>query len=245
MVETAGRRPGLKAGEGLGATAVIIPALNEAGNIGGLVRESLAESVSQVIVVDNGSTDGTGEVAQEAGAVVVVERRRGYGYACAAGAAVAKAPYLVFLDGDYSSLPSEMGRLVEPLVAGTADLVLGSRVLGEIAPGAMPIHQRFGNWLASSLMRRLYHIPVTDLGPYRAVSADLLRELKMQEMTFGWPAEMMVKAAKRGAGIIEAPVSYHVRKSGRSKVSGTVRGSILAAYYILGVTLRYSVMRNA
>jgi glycosyltransferase involved in cell wall biosynthesis len=228
----------------LGETAVIIPALNEAGNITGLVRESLALSVSQVIVVDNGSTDGTGKAAREAGAVVVEERRRGYGYACAAGAAAAKAPYLVFLDGDYSSLPSEMGRLVGPLVEGTADLVLGSRVLGEISPGAMPPHQRLGNRLASSLMRRLYNLSVTDLGPYRAVSADLLRELDMQEMTFGWPTEMMVKAAKRGNRIVEVPVSYHVRRSGRSKVSGTVRGSALAGYYILGVTLKYAMNRN-
>ncbi|MFZ0544735.1 MAG: glycosyltransferase family 2 protein [Candidatus Promineifilaceae bacterium] len=242
MVETAGQRPGLQTGEGLRETAVIIPALNEAGNIGGLVRECLALSVSEVIVVDNGSTDGTAEIAGEAGAAVIAEPRQGYGYACLAGVKAADAPYLVFLDGDYSSLPSEMGRLVEPLVGGTADLVLGSRLLGEIAPGAMPPHQRFGNWLVSALMRQLYHLSVTDLGPYRAIRADLLDQLNMQEMTFGWPTEMMVKAAKDGAKIIELPVSYHVRRSGRSKVGGTVRGSILAAYYILGVTVRYSMM---
>jgi len=241
-VGKAGRRPGLD-GEFWGSeTAVIIPALNEAGNIGGLVRECLALPVSEVIVVDNGSTDKTGKIALEAGANVVREPSRGYGFACAAGAAAATSKYLVFLDGDYSSLPSEMGRLVEPLAEGTADLVLGSRVLGQIAPGAMPPHQRFGNWLSSGLMRLLYQIPVTDLGPYRAITAELLQSLDMHEMTFGWPTEMMVKAAKQGARMIEAPVSHHVRKSGRSKVSGTIRGSMLAAYYILGVTLKYALM---
>ena len=227
-----------------GETAVIIPALNEAGNIGGLVRECRELAVSEIVVVDNGSNDGTGEVALEAEAVVIREKRQGYGFACAAGAAAATSKYLVFLDGDYSSLPSEMGRLVEPLVEGTADLVLGSRVLGHITPGAMPPHQRFGNWLSSGLMRQLYGIPVTDLGPYRAITAELLQLLDMQEMTFGWPTEMMVKAAKQGARMIEVPVSHQARKSGRSKVSGTVRGSILAAYYILGVTLKYALMRR-
>jgi glycosyltransferase involved in cell wall biosynthesis len=221
-------------------TAVIIPALNEAGNIGGLVAECLALSVSEVIVVDNGSTDGTGAAALAAGAVIVEEPRQGYGFACAAGAVAAKARYLVFLDGDYSSLPIEMAQLVEPLHEGTADLVLGSRILGSIVPGAMPPHQRFGNWLSSGLMRLLYRIPVTDLGPYRAITADLLQSLKMREMTFGWPTEMMVKAARHGARMVEVPVSHHPRRSGQSKVSGTLRGSVLAAYYILGVTIKYS-----
>lgn len=220
-------------------TVVIIPALNEEGNIGALVREALAQPIDEVIVVDNGSTDQTAQVALEAGARVIAEPRRGYGYACAAGV-VDDADILVFLDGDYSSLPSEMTRLLEPLRANEADLVLGSRVLGHIQPGTMPPHQRFGNWLVSHLMRLLYRIPVTDLGPYRAIRAELLRELNMQEMTFGWPTEMMVKAAKRGSRIIEVPVSHHARRTGKSKVSGTIRGSILAAYYILGVTLWYA-----
>ena len=136
--------------------------------------------------------------AAAAGAVVVLEPRRGYGYACAAGSAAAHGDILVYLDGDGSFLPAEMPRLIEPLRAGAADLVLGSRVLGHIAAGAMPPHQRFGNWLAASLMRGLYRVQVTDLGPYRAVRRDLLEELNMREMTFGWPTEMMVKAARRG-----------------------------------------------
>ncbi len=219
---------------------VIIPALNEAGNIAQLVREAAAQPVARVIVTDNGSTDGTGTLAADAGAHVVVEPRPGYGYACAAGAAAATADVLLFLDGDFSSLPAEMPRLIAPLQQGRADLVLGSRVLGEILPGAMPPHQRFGNWLTSAFMRSLYRVPVTDLGPYRAIRRDLLLKLRMQEMTFGWPTEMMVKCARLGVPILEVPVSFAPRRAGQSKVSGTLRGSFLAAYYILGVTLRYA-----
>jgi glycosyltransferase involved in cell wall biosynthesis len=228
--------------------AVIIPALNEAGNIADLVGETLAQPVlgegDRVIVVDNGSTDETAFQAGQAGAEVVAELRRGYGAACAAGVHAARdADLLVFLDGDYSSLPSELARVLDPLLDGRADLVLGSRVLGHIEPGSMPAHQRFGNWLASSLMRGLYGVQVTDLGPYRAIRRPLLEQLAMQEMTYGWPTEMMVKAARAGAHIVEVPVSHHPRRSGQSKVSGTLRGSILAAYYILGVTLRYAWAR--
>lgn len=225
---------------------VIIPALNEVGCIGDLVQETLSQSVDEIIVVDNGSTDGTAGAARQANAQVVCEPRRGYGYACAAGvAAAADADVIVFLDGDYSSLPSEMLLLLTPLIENRADLVLGSRTLGEIAPGAMPPHQRFGNWLAARLMRMLYGLRVTDLGPYRAIKTDLLRALDMREMTYGWPTEMMVKAARQHARILEVPVSYHPRRAGRSKVSGTLRGTVLAAYYILGVTLRYSKISSS
>jgi glycosyltransferase involved in cell wall biosynthesis len=224
--------------------SVIIPALNEADCIGELAREALAQSVDEVVVVDNGSTDGTANIARQAGARVVSELRRGYGFACAAGVAAADAEALVFLDGDGSLMPDEMPRLIEPLASDRADLALGSRVLGNIAPGAMPPHQRLGNWLASRLMTRLYHVRVTDLGPYRAIKRDLLLRLDMREMTFGWPTEMMVKAARRGARIVEVPVSFHPRRAGRSKVSGTLRGTLLAAYYILGVTCWYSMKRH-
>lgn len=224
-------------------TAVVIPALNEAGNIGQLVQETLEQPVDCVIVVDNGSTDDTALLASKMGATVIGEPRQGYGYACAAGTAVALregAEVLVYMDGDFSSLPTEMGRLLAPVESGEADLVLGSRALGHIARGAMLPHQRFGNWLSSRLMSHLYQVRVTDLGPYRAISAELMRELDMQEMTFGWPTEMMVKTARTGGRIEEVPVSWHVRLSGQSKVSGTLKGSFLAAYYILGVTLRYA-----
>ena len=224
-------------------TAVIIPALNEAGNIARLVQETFEQPVDCVIVVDNGSTDETAVLADTMGATIVSEPRQGYGYACAAGTAVALregADVLVYMDGDFSSLPAEITRLLEPIQKGEADLVLGSRALGHIAIGAMLPHQRFGNWLSARLMSRLYHVKVTDLGPYRAIRADLMRDLNMQEMTFGWPTEMMVKAARSNGRILEVPVSWHVRRSGKSKVSGTLRGSFLAAYYILGVTLRYA-----
>ena len=224
-------------------TAVIIPALNEAGNIARLVQETLQQPVDCVIVVDNGSTDETAVLASKMGATVVSEKRQGYGYACAAGTAVALkegADVLVYMDGDFSSLPAELTRLLEPIQREEADLVLGSRTLGHIASGAMLPHQRFGNWLSARLMSRLYQIKVTDLGPYRAIRSDLMRDLDMQEMTFGWPTEMMVKTARRNGRILEVPVSWHVRRSGQSKVSGTLRGSFLAAYYILGVTLRYA-----
>jgi glycosyltransferase involved in cell wall biosynthesis len=222
-------------------TVVIIPALNEAGNIYRLVLEVLATTPVQVIVVDNGSTDATAEEARAAGAQVVYEERRGYGYACAAGVAAAKgADILAFLDGDYSFLPGELPTILTPLLAGEADLVLGSRYRGHIAPGAMPPQQRFGNWLVARLMKALYGLPLTDLGPYRAIRYPLLISLNMQEMTFGWPTEMIVKAAQQQARIIEVPVSFHNRRAGRSKVSGTLRGTILAGWFILGVTLRYA-----
>lgn len=222
--------------------AVIVPALNEAGCIGQLVSAALAQPIHEVVVVDNGSTDDTAGAARRAGARVVVETRRGYGYACAAGMAAAspEAEALVFIDGDFSFAPDEMPRLLAPLQAGTADLVLGSRSLGSIEPGSMPPPQRFGNWLVARLMRWLYRLPVTDLGPYRAVRRDLLAGLDMREMTFGWPTEMIVKAARRRARIVEAPVSYRSRRAGQSKVSGTLKGTMMAGYVILGTTFRYA-----
>jgi glycosyltransferase involved in cell wall biosynthesis len=226
-----------------GTVSVIVPALNEAQTIAALVSELLAVGVLEVIVADNGSTDGTGNVAIAAGARVVEEARRGYGQACAAGSAAARGSILAYIDADLSFLPSELPRLTDPIAAGLADLVLGSRPLGGIERGAMPTHQRFGNWLTARLMRSLYGLPVTDLGPYRAIRADLLRALDMREMTYGWPTEMMVKAARCGARVMEAPVSYRARQAGKSKVGGTVKGSALAAYRILAVTLAASGKR--
>lgn len=235
---------------------VIIPALNEAGNVGRLIQQlrltsaQMPDTNVQIIVVDNGSTDGTGDEARKAGAdAAVPEPRRGYGYACAAGIAAAKqfAPMpdvIAFLDGDGSFDPAELPRLLTPIAENRADLVLGSRVLGKIEPGAMPPHQAFGNRLVSRLMGVLYGLHITDLGPYRAVRLELLSSLHMREMTFGWPTEMIVKAARAHARIVEVPVTYCKRWSGRSKVSGTVRGTLLATYYILGTTLRYAFGRR-
>ena len=227
----------------MAVVSVIIPALNEAENIASLVADVQAAWPAEVIVVDNGSTDDTAEVVRATStACLVTEPRRGYGYACAAGIeAAGGADIVVFLDGDHSFSPAEMSRLLQPILNGEADLVLGSRPRGGIAPGAMPPHQRFGNWLVARLVNALYDLRVTDLGPYRAVRRELLEQLDMQEMTYGWPQEMLVKAARRGARIVEAPVSYRSRRSGKSKISGTLRGTALATYYILGVTLRHAL----
>lgn len=221
--------------------SAIIPALNEAGSIGDVVKQTLAQPVHQVIVVDNDSSDGTASVAERAGAIVIRESRRGYGRACAAGVAAADADVIAFLDGDFNFSPAELTTVITPILTGRADLVLGSRVLGHIETGAMPPQQRFGNWLGATLLRVLYGLQVTDLGPYRAVRRDLLSSLNMREMTFGWHAEMTVKAARRKARIVEVPVSFHTRRAGKSKVSGTLRGTLLAGYYILGVTFRYAI----
>ncbi len=228
-------------------TAVIIPALNEAEHIFALVSETLQQPVDWVFVVDNGSSDGTASRARKAGAQVIVEPRRGYGFACLAGARAAQqagAHVLVFMDGDYSSLPAEMDRLVQPIQSAQADLVLGSRSLGKIARGAMPFHQHFGNWLSARVMRALYGVEVTDLGPYRAIGSGLLASLDMREGTFGWPTEMTVKVARRGGRILEVPVSWEKRRSGRSKISGTLRGTVLAAYHIFAVLIRYSAQAD-
>lgn len=227
---------------------VIIPALNEAGNIRRLIGEipQAFDFTAQlnVIVVNNGSTDNTAKEAESAGVRVVHEPRRGYGYACAAGvAASTDAEILVFLDGDGSFDPAEMVSLLQPIVHNQADVVIGSRAL-HTEPGAMPPHQRFGNRLVARLMRLLYGLHITDLGPYRAIRQDVLHSLNMREMTFGWPQEMLVKSARRHCRILEVPVHYRKRWSGQSKVSGTVRGTLLATYYILGVTLRYAFVPN-
>ncbi|MBK6430170.1 glycosyltransferase family 2 protein [Candidatus Amarolinea dominans] len=220
---------------------VIIPALNEAESIGVVLAAIPAGLAAEVIVVDNGSTDDTAARALAAGARVVREDRRGYGFACAAGVAATQADIMVFLDADLSDFPEEMAALLAPIQSGQADLVLGSRFLaGNLSRSVMPPQQRFGNWLASRLMQRLYRIPVTDLSPFRAVRRDVLLALDMREMTYGWPTEMMVKAARRGYRLTEIAVRYRARYAGRSKVSGTVRGALLAAYYILGTTLRYA-----
>ena len=222
-------------------TSVIIPALNEAGNIRQLVHEVRAAAPVEILVVDNGSSDSTAEEAKAAGVQVISEPRRGYGFACAAGvAAVKDSDVLVFMDGDYSFSPSDLPSLISPILENQVDMVLGSRERGHIARGSMPPHQRFGNWLVSRLMNLLYGLSITDLGPYRAIRRSLLMQLDMEEMTYGWPTEMIVKSARRGARIMEVPVNYRNRRFGQSKVSGTVRGTILAAWFILGVTFRYA-----
>lgn len=220
---------------------MIIPVLNEEDSIAAVLNDIPRELEAEVLVVDNGCTDQTIPIARSMGAAIVTAGRRGYGAACYAGALVAGGEILVYLDGDYSDDPAEMTRLVEPIVNGRADLVLGSRLAqGDLPGGAMPPQQRFGNWLAARLMRRLYHIPVTDLSPFRAIRKEAILRLDMQEMTYGWPTEMMVKAARAGLRLEEIPVSYRPRLGGKSKISGTLRGTILAGYYILTTTFRYA-----
>ena len=223
--------------------AAVIPALDEVETIAQVVARTKSQQIDWVIVADNGSGDGTNRAAVEAGAIVVLEQRRGYGYACAAGSAEAvrlHADVVVYLDADLSSPPEEVPLLLGPLYDGRADLVLGSRTLGRVAAGSMAPHQRFGNWVSAWLMRRLYRVAVTDLGPFRAIRTELLIGLQMQEMTYGWPTEMMVKSANRGATIIEVPVSWEERGGGKSKVSGTIVGSLMAARSMVGVTLRHA-----
>ena len=221
----------------------IIPALNEEEAIGQVVTAVPRDVVSQIIVVDNGSTDRTAEVARAAGAFVVPQAEPGYGAACHAGLMASDgADILVFLDGDRSDVPQEIRLLIGPIIRGTADLVIGSRLAGRREPGAMPPHALFGNWLASKVLRVLYRVRITDLGSFRAMRRTALLDLGMQERTFGWPVEMIAKAARRGYRIVEVPVSYR-RRIGRSKIAGTVKGSLLAAYYIFATAFRYTWWR--
>jgi len=212
---------------------VVIPTYNEAGSLARVLDEIPASLVSEVLVVDAESTDGTAEIAAAHGARVIVEPRRGYGRACLTGLAHARSPdTVVFLDGDYSDRPGELGRLIEPIRQGRADVVLGSRLAGGLAPGAMPWHAVFGNRLAATLIRWLYGVSLTDLGPFRAARYEVLRALGLRELTYGWPVEVVTRGAMRGYRVMEVPVSYHPR-IGVSKISGTVRGSIGAAWCIL------------
>ena len=222
--------------------SVIIPALNEAESLGRLLAETKLTEAQQVIVVDNGSTDHTAEIARANGALVVQEPRRGYGYACAAGVAVAKYDILAFMDADGSFVPAELPRLVAPIENQTAELVLGSRLNHGLPTETMPPHQLFGNRLIAWMLNRLFALQLTDLGPFRALPKDLLHTLDMSEFTYGWPVEMLVKVAKRGLRIVEIPVSYRPRFAGKSKVGGTLRGTILATYRICSVVFRYAIL---
>ena len=213
--------------------SVVIPTYNEAGSIARVLDDIPPALVHEVLVVDAGSTDGTREIAAGRGARVIVEPRRGYGRACLTGFAAADGPEIVvFLDGDYSDRPRELGRLLDPIQAGNADIVLGSRLAGDLAPGAMPWHAVFGNRLAAALIRALYGISLTDLGPFRAARSEVLRALALREMTYGWAVELVTRGAMGGYRVMEVPVSYHPR-IGVSKISGTWRGSIGAAWCIL------------
>ncbi len=222
---------------------VVVPALNEAESIARVVHGLRAQAsvpLQRVIVVDNGSTDDTGSIARAAGAHVVREDRRGYGAACRAGVlAASDADVVVLMDGDAADDPADLVRIVEPLVWNEADLVVGSRTLGTVEAGAMTAQQFAGNRLICWLIRRIYGLEVTDLGPFRAIRRRDLLRLDMQELTYGWSTEMVIKAARAGYRYREVPVRYH-RRIGQSKVGGTVRGSLRAGRSILRTTLHYS-----
>jgi glycosyltransferase involved in cell wall biosynthesis len=223
--------------------AVVIPALNEADAIGHVVRD-IPEWVDRIIVADNGSSDATAERAAAAGATVVKEPEPGYGAACLAGiAAAGKTDIIVFLDGDYSDYADEMATLVDPIASGACEFVIGSRVLGAREKGSLTLQQRFGNWLATTLIERIWGTRYTDLGPFRAIDADKLELLGMADRNFGWTVEMQIRAIEEGLHIKEVPVSYRCR-IGISKVSGTIRGTVLAGYKILYVIGRQAIRRR-
>ena len=223
------------------AVAVIIPALDEEDAIVRVLGDIPDELSATVIVVDNGSTDRTAARARDCGATVVAEPRSGYGQACLAGLAALPegVDIVVFLDGDYSDYPSEMSTLVEPIARDAADLVIGSRVLGETETGALLPQARVGNALATWLIRHLFGVKYTDLGPFRAVRLTALKKLHMADRNFGWTVEMQVKAARRGLRIAEVPVRYR-RRIGKSKITGTFLGSVRAGYKILWTIFRRS-----
>ncbi len=223
--------------------SVIIPTRNEASAIGRVLADLPADLVTEVLVVDSNSTDGTPEIAAKMGARVLHEPRRGYGRACLTGLAAADAPdIVVFLDGDYSDRPAELPLLLAPITAGNADITLGSRLGKQRIPGALPWHAVFGNWLAASLIKLLYGLKISDLGPFRAARADVLRELALEEDTYGWAVEMILKGARQGFRVVEVPVSYYPR-IGTSKISGTVKGTVGAAWFILSRIVHYYFRR--
>jgi len=222
--------------------AIIIPALNEEDALRQLLAEIPQNFAQWIIVVDNGSTDNTADVARSAGAIVASEPTRGYGRACLKGlhtAADQGAEILIFMDGDGSDDPADLPMMLTPVMEGQADFVIGSRVDKRSERGAIPPQARLGNWLVSRMIRMLYGVHIHDIGSFRVIRRSSLATLQMREMTFGWPVEMLVKAARAKYHIVELPIHYRRRSHGRSKVAGTVVGSIKAAYYMLSTTLRY------
>lgn len=220
---------------------VLIPAYNEEKSIASVIKAIPKKWVTEIIVINNNSDDKTAEIARNCGATVYKEAKKGYGYACLTGIEYLKAKIpprlistsiIVFLDGDYSDYPQELPQIVRPITEQNKDLVIGSRALGKQTKDAMFAHQKFGNWLASKLILLLYGIKFTDLGPFRAIRFDKLLNLKMADKTYGWTVEMQVKAAKKGLSCTEVPVSYR-KRIGVSKVSGTLKGSVLAGYKII------------
>tara|TARA_R110002126_G_scaffold2780_5_gene15467 strand:+ start:1017 stop:1706 length:690 start_codon:yes stop_codon:yes gene_type:complete len=223
---------------------VIIPAFNEADSIAHVINE-IPKTVSEVIVVNNNSTDDTVKNAEKAGATVLTETRKGYGYACLKGldyiAGKSKQPdIIVFIDGDYSDYPEELNKIVAPILENDIDFVVGARTKSLREEGSMTPQQVFGNWLATFLMSLFFGAKFTDLGPFRAIKYEKLKELNMEDKTYGWTVEMQLKVLKKKMTYTEVPVRYK-RRIGISKVSGTVKGSIFAGIKILGWIFKYSI----
>lgn len=218
---------------------VIIPAMNEEKSIGKVLDALPKDHIREIVVADNGSTDRTAEVARAHGATVVSEPRPGYGQACLAGIAYVmakpeneKPPLIAFVDADFSDDPTELPMILQPIREDRADMVIGSRVLGESERGSLTPAQIFGNWLSTRLVKWLYNVTYTDLGPFRAIRYESLMEMKMVDTNYGWTVEMQIKAAKMGLKTAEVPVTYR-RRIGKSKISGTVKGTVLAGTKIL------------
>jgi len=222
---------------------VIIPAFNEENSVQKVIRDIPKDLVQEVVVVNNNSNDLTSQKAEAAGATVLHESRQGYGFACLKGIEYIKnqnqpPDVVVFIDADYSDHPEEMPLLVAPILRGESDLVIGSRALGNRERGAMLPQQVFGNWLSTTLLRWFYGTTFTDLGPFRAIRFDSLMAIGMQDQTYGWTVEMQLKAAKLKLRCAEVPVSYR-KRIGFSKVSGTVKGTVMAGYKIITTIFRY------
>ena len=223
--------------------AIVIPALNEEAALRQLLTEIPPTFAQWIIIVDNGSTDRTAAVAKAANAVVVSEPIRGYGRACFKGFTTAKslgAEFVIFMDGDGSDDPADLPAMLTPVIEGKADFSIGSRVTIRSERGAIPPQARLGNWLVSHMISLFYGVHLHDIGSFRVIRSSVLEALQMNEMTFGWPVEMLVKAARAQYRIIEQPIHYRRRSHGRSKVAGTLVGSVKAAYYMVGTTLRYA-----
>ncbi|MBZ9787411.1 glycosyltransferase family 2 protein [Psychroflexus sp. CAK57W] len=224
-------------------TRVIIPAFNEEGSIAKVIHD-IPSHISEVIVVDNQSTDETFKQAESAGATVLYEGKMGYGHACLKGLSYLKelrepTDIVVFLDGDYSDYPEEMDKIMAPIIQDDIDLVIGARVKSKREPGSMTFPQIFGNWLATTLMRLFFDSRFTDLGPFRAIKYKKLLALNMEDKTYGWTVEMQLKALKQKLTYTEVDINYRNR-IGESKVSGTVKGSVMAGVKILGWIFKYS-----
>jgi glycosyltransferase involved in cell wall biosynthesis len=220
---------------------VIIPAFNEAKSIDKVIAEIPKDLVTEVVVVNNNSSDETSKVAKNAGATVIDEPQQGYGFACLKGIEYAKTKHpsiIVFLDADYSDYPEEMKDLVKPIIEQDFDMVIGSRALGNRQSGSMTPQQVFGNWLATRLLKLIYGVKYSDLGPFRAIKMKKLLALNMQDTTYGWTVEMQLKAAKMKMKSCEIPVNYR-KRVGKSKISGTVKGTILAGYKIITTIFKY------